>query len=294
VCEKTLTSTERDTLKSFSQRSLFVALFTIATDWSIIVSAVLLSELTHSKWVYALSLIIISRQMNALFELHHHAMHVNLFPNKRWNHWLEFFYSLPLMSRVSLELDDHMEHHRTFNTTERDDLTWGTGYGLNVARRKEWLYMFWFLVIRPFTGILQYGDLKYIFVSKNWFRKEYVVQVGAFWLILIALFLAAGRLEILFWYWMVPRFTIFPILFFWDDMIGHYNSPKTGTREMRGVWFFFFSTHGTNYHNIHHLYPAIPWFRMRRATKLAIDEGKVDVGHGFINSIQQLLTVHKD
>jgi fatty acid desaturase len=64
-------------------------------------------------------------------------------------------------------------------------------------------------------------------------------------------------------------------------MLGHYNCPRTGTREMRGLWFRIFSTHGTDFHNIHHLYPAIPWFNMEKATKLAIDETQVDLAPGL-------------
>jgi fatty acid desaturase len=88
----------------------------------------------------------------------------------------------------------------------------------------------------------------------------------------------------------VPRFTVFPILFFWDDMLGHYNCPLTGTREMRGLWFRIFGAHGTNFHNIHHLHPAIPWFNMERATRLALDESAVDVSHGFLDGMRQLVT----
>ena len=54
-------------------------------------------------------------------------------------------------------------------------------------------------------------------------------------------------LDLLLWHWIVPRLTAFPVLFFWDDMLGHYNCPQTGTREMRGLWFRIFSTHGTGF-----------------------------------------------
>ena len=74
-------------------------------------------------------------------------------------------------------------------------------------------------------------------------------------------------------------------------MLGHYNCPRTGTREMRGLWFRMFSNFGTNFHNVHHINPAVPWFNMEKATRMTVDEATVDVAHGFIDGISQMLTV---
>jgi fatty acid desaturase len=112
--------------------------------------------------------------------------------------------------------------------------------------------------------------------------------VLAFWLCAVAGLMVMGRLDLLLWYWLVPRFTVFPILFFWDDMLGHYSSPRTGTREMRGLWFRIFCAHGTNFHNVHHLFPAVPWFNMEEATRIAVDESAVDVARGFVDGMRQL------
>jgi fatty acid desaturase len=288
-----LTAEERAVLRRFSRRSDARAFLAIAGDWGLIFLAAALSEVTGSLVVYLLAVIVISRQMNALFEFHHHAIHCNLFPRKRWNQRLQFLYSLPLWTTVGSDRDDHMEHHRTFNTVEKDYQTWGTGYGLDVAKRSDRRYMIWFLWIRPFLGLLQASDLKELLISKRWRDPAYRHPVALFWSCAVAVLLAAGRLDLLLWYWLVPRFTLFPVLFFWDDMLGHYNCARTGTREMRGLWFRLFSAHGTDFHNVHHLYPAIPWFNMEKATALAIDESEVDVARGFLNGMRQLVVARE-
>jgi len=290
-----LSPEERAVLRTLAHRSDVRAFLTIAIDWGVVVLAAAASEALflpgNRPWIYALAVIVISRQMNALFELHHHAIHANLFTRKSWNSRLQFFYSLPLATTIAADRDDHMDHHRTY--TEKDTRTWGTGYGLDPARRQDRRYMTWFLWIRPFLGPLQVSDLKETLVSKRWRDPAYRNPVAAFWIGAVAAFLVLGRLDLLFWYWIVPRFTIFPILFFWDDMLGHYNSPRTGTREMRGLWFRLFGAHGTSFHNIHHLYPAIPWFNMERATRLALDESEVDVAHGFVDGMRQLVVAQE-
>jgi len=283
---RSLTAEDRAAIRRLSRRSNARAFLTIALDWGVIVLAAMLAELSASPWIYALAVIAIARQMNALFELHHHAIHANLFTRKAWNRTLEPLYSLPLWVTVDSDRDDHMEHHRTF--TIEDSRTWGTGYGFDPARRHDRRYMLWFLVVRPFLGFLQAADLREILTSQRWRDAGYRYRVLAFWVCIVGALAAAGRLDLLLWYWLVPRFTVSPILFFWDDMMGHYNSPRTGTREMRGVWFRLFCAHGTNFHNVHHLFPAVPWFRMKEATSVAVNEAEVDMARGFVDGMRQL------
>lgn len=283
---KVLRTEDRLEIRRLSRRSHWRAAAAIGLDWGGVVLAVGLAEWASSPAVYILAVIAISRQMNALFELHHHAIHNNLFTGKRWNRALDFLYSLPLWLTVDSDRDDHMEHHRSF--TAQDSRTWGTGYGLDLARRRDRRYMVWFLMIRPFLGFLQAADVKELLTSRRWRDAGYRNRVLAFWICALGSLLAAGRLDLLLWYWLVPRFTVFPILFFWDDMLGHYNSQRTGTREMRGLWFRIACAHGTNLHNIHHLFPAVPWYNMERATRIAVDESQVDVARGFVDGMRQL------
>jgi fatty acid desaturase len=284
---KSVTPDVRATLRGLSRRSDARAFLTIAVDWGVVFLAAAVSETFFRPWLIPLAMVVIARQMNAMFELHHHAIHANLFTRKAWNSRLQLLYSLPLTTTIAADRDDHMDHHRTYSPA--DTLTWGTGYGLDPARRHGRRYMTWFLWIRPFLGPLQLADLREVLTSKRWRDPAYRNPVAVFWICAIALFLIAGRLDLLLWYWLVPRFTVFPILFFWDDMLGHYNCPRTGTREMRGLWFRLFGAHGTSFHNIHHLYPAIPWFNMERATRLVLDESEVDVAYGFVDGMRQLV-----
>jgi len=276
----------RVALASLTRRSGARALTTIALDWMIIIAAVAVAEKLRSPFVYAAAVVVIARQMNALFELHHHAMHGNAFRRYAWNARLQFLYSLPLGFTLGADRAEHMEHHRTFNTAEKDYQTWGEGYGFDPPRRHQPLYMIWFLCVRPFVGPLQFAEVMEFLRVSRW-------RMACVWIAATAAFLAAGRLDLFLWYWIVPRFTVYPILFFWDDMLGHYNCPRTGTREMRGLWFRLFGSHGTNFHNIHHLYPAIPWFNMETATRLAIDEAEVDVAHGFVDGMRQLVVAQE-
>lgn len=287
--ETGLADERHDQLRRLCRRSNLRSALTLGCDWGLVVVAAGVSIQFPSIWVYLLSVLVISRQMNAISELHHHAMHGNLFPSRRLNYALEFLYSLPLFTRVEADRADHLEHHRTYSVANNDHLDWGRGYGLNLARRGERWYMLWFLLVRPFCGLLQFDALKSLVVNPHWRDKSFRRAMLIFWGVVLAAFGAAGRLDLLFWYWLVPYFSFFQVFFFWDDMLGHYNCPQTGTREMRGLTFLLFTAHGTTHHNIHHLYPTIPWFQMPRATRIFVDQKEVDVAYGFWDGIKQMV-----
>jgi fatty acid desaturase len=101
-------------LRSFAQPSGLRTALTITIDWGLIAAAVLAAESSRSWWIYGLSVLVISRQFNALFELHHHAIHGNLFRIRHRNERFDWLYSVPLLIRVSEDRHEHMEHHRTF------------------------------------------------------------------------------------------------------------------------------------------------------------------------------------
>ncbi|HEV7786507.1 MAG TPA: hypothetical protein VGQ28_14265, partial [Thermoanaerobaculia bacterium] len=81
---RSLSPEERAVLRKLAHRSDVRAFLTIAADWGVVVLAAAASEALflagiNRPWIYVLAVIVISRQMNALFELHHHAIHANLF-----------------------------------------------------------------------------------------------------------------------------------------------------------------------------------------------------------------------
>jgi fatty acid desaturase len=284
-CPKRLDSATRVVLRTLVARRSGRSVLAIVRDWTVVCVVALICERLKSPFAYLAGVVLIARQMNALSELHHHAMHGNLFRARQWNVRLQFLYSLPLLTTIQADLEDHLEHHRHY--IAQDSLAWGTGYGLDLRRRSEPTYMLYFLWIRPFLGPLQLSEIleitspKRLFSSTGW-------PVAAFWTVAISAFFFTNHLPILFWYWIIPRVTLYPVLFFWEDMLGHYNCPMTGTRDFRGLWFRFLSPHGTAFHNLHHLYPAIPWFNMAFGTSLLVDEACVDIAHGFLDGMRQL------
>src|SRR5260221_9344732 len=119
-----LSSEKRESVRQLCRRSELRSALTLAVDWGVVVGAVWLSLRFPATWVYLLSVLLISRQMNSISELHHHAMHYNLFRSRRLNEALEFLYSLPLFNRVAADRASHMEHHLTYSVANKDDLDW--------------------------------------------------------------------------------------------------------------------------------------------------------------------------
>jgi fatty acid desaturase len=71
--------------------------------------------------------------------------------------------------------------------------------------------------------------------------------------------------------WMVPMLTVYPAVLFLREIAHHGNYPDNGdftnSRVYEGKWlerevFFPFSEQN---HVLHHMFPAIPWHKMRQA-----------------------------
>lgn len=283
-----LSPAARECARRFGRRRDWRSVLALCGDWGLVVAAAWVSLRVPGPVVYGCSVLVIARQMNAIAELHHHAIHCNLFRVRRLNTALDFLYSLPLFMQAKADRDSHLDHHATYSVANGTYL-WGRGYGLDLDRRGDRRYMIWFLLMRPFLGPLQWAALKNLVADPNWRDGSFRRAMLIFWTIVAAGFTALGRLDILLWYWLVPFFSFFQVFFFLDDMMGHYNCPRTGTRDMRGLSFLLITGHGTTHHNLHHLYPAIPWFNMRRASRRLVDESDIDVARGFCDGLRQML-----
>ena len=103
-------------LRAMVRRSHSRALIAIAFDWAVIGAVAVACERFRIPALYIVAVVAIARQMNALFELHHHAIHGNLFRRKEWNVRLQILYSIPLGLTIG------SERTITWNTTARSTL----------------------------------------------------------------------------------------------------------------------------------------------------------------------------
>ncbi|MFI3560404.1 fatty acid desaturase, partial [Staphylococcus pseudintermedius] len=86
-------------------------------------------------------------------------------------------------------------------------------------------------------------------------------------------------------YWIVPTLTTFQIIRYWAEMAEHSGlnngSELTASRNTFGMpWtIFIFHPHHDNYHLVHHLFPAIPHYNLRKAHEILMRDDSYRNAH---------------
>jgi len=265
--------------QDFVQRSNLRGFTVLIFDWGVIFGVIAFSVWMNDWIVYLISVWIIGTFQFSIGEsLIHEAAHYNLFKTKKLNDYLEFAYGLPFFGDMNQYRSPHIDHHNKRNTSEDHIVEDYELRGLD----KDGRNMFWLWFIKPVIGYAGYFYLRYIIDLKN---IKTSVKLLAFWAPVISICGYFNVLDLLFLYWFVPFLWAFTSFFHWSEVGKHYNA-KSETRS--DVSFLKnFCHHNAGYHYIHHKYPTIPWYNLRKAHK-ALCPPEADISHGFLDTYRQM------
>ena len=266
------------------------ALF-IAWNWLLVLLAVALCEYLQNGWLYIPAVWLIGSRMLALAEVFgHDSVHYNLFKRRSLNRSLDFLWFLPVFETWESYREEHGRHHSDLLTPRdpawQDYKRWGL-WDKGSSKKK----LFWIWFIRPFLCFDSLYMLKSI-LSGLWKDSLYRRKILAFWCPVIIAAAALGGLhgfEILFLYWIVPLFWAYPALIFWSEIGEHYGAQGGMTRNTFGfLEWLLISPHNDRFHYVHHAYPGIPWYKMKKAYYLIFADEKVPASQGFLDLYRQV------
>ncbi|WP_224248821.1 fatty acid desaturase family protein [Hyalangium gracile] len=230
-----------------------VALF---GDWFLIISAAAFSIWADHILAYLFSVCVIGTIQFSLREtVLHEAVHYNLFRTRVLNEWSQVLHAWPFFYDVNEYRRAHFAHHR--DLMGPGDPIPDAYYRAGYQNRKRGLWWLWGL--RPLLG---YAGLTYIVQ----FARPTPIRI----LTLIAMLAGAwglGRVEglkILGLYWFVPLLTINACHDHWFGITDHLHVSRSRSRSYTS-WLWNFFHHGIGYHQVHHMYPAIPWYNLKKA-----------------------------
>lgn len=265
---------DKQTLRDFNQKfnkpslikGLFLILAYIASIYiTITVFFIFLNKTLILITLYPLLIIFVARQLRALENIIHFGSHYNLSRNKKLNDVIiNVLCAYPLMQNVKNYRKSHLRHHNSYGG-EDDPCKY----------RLELLKKFHINSFRTY--------LIFIFCNYPKYLKDYYLTVGSdkkvitIFLSYYALVTLVSGLIYSFTYSIFLLITSIISLFIALPLIrmiaeygehnydGTYNVFKTTFNNLSLIDMLLFHPAGDAYHIVHHLHPAVPWWKQKKA-----------------------------
>jgi fatty acid desaturase len=254
-------------------------------NWAIIAGAIAVS-LSVSHWaIYLIGIMIVGTRQHALGVLMHEGVHYRVAPERLWNDLLsDWMAGYPLVVPTEGYRAFHLKHHRLLDTQEDPERVTIDNF------RREWIFpmprlRLYGLLLRDLSGLWPRPAIALLMLT--WKipgrRARHLIPIGLLHASVALLTYTADCLWALILFWWVPLLTVFPACFRLRTVTEHSgirpNGPRyrreevdvvstTRTTVSNAIGRFFLAPHGINYHTEHHLYPSVPYFRLREVHRL--------------------------
>ena len=245
--------------------------------------------------VYIITALIIASRQRALENLIHESTHYNLSKNKFLNDGLTWlFAAVPLFHHVSCERQSHcIGHHKNFWDIDKDP-----------DYKRYQLFGMDNLQFNSVAGFVAYILGKYpryyvstlwaFFLPKQESTRSTVLRLIP-WVIVGVLAYTYNIVDIVVLYWFAPFFIVLPIIRYLGEITEHAGfacttEELTSTRNNLG--FFnevFLHPRGDAYHLVHHLFPRIPYNRVKHAHALLLHDEAYRLSGRHVTSFSESL-----
>lgn len=183
----------------------------------------------------------------------HEASHGNLFKEKQLNRFFGNLIAYSIFTTLEEWRAEHQIHHG-YLLSEEDHLTQDyIDYQLynNLHPALIW-------IVRPIFGRIGLdwasSELKGFFRHKEVFLFYTFLLLFCWWTNSLSFFLI---------YWIIPLIWTYPAVLYWSEITDHYLANAVTRSNTSFFWNFMF--HNGGYHWIHHEYPYIPWYLLKKA-----------------------------
>jgi fatty acid desaturase len=172
---------------------------------------------------------------------------------------------------VSIYRIQHLAHHRDFElqTADRFDYLLET---LRLSRGGVWART-WLVFIKPLLGHAGYAFLADT-VTTYRDHSTQALRLVLFWSLLVATAWWLGWLGAFALYWIVPLVWLYPVFDIWAELSDHLDADGE-SRNQEGLFYSALLKGHETFHAVHHLYPAVPYYRLRDLNRALLKAGIV-------------------
>lgn len=246
----------------------------VALDFLVVVFSIALSQ--YNFLFYPLVLVVIGSRQRALATILHESAHGALSKNKVLNKFVGTYCSGYLICQawVAYKRSHVVSHYHALGDIGVDpDYKYYMESGVYEVVSPVRFFNRFFL--RPVLFLNAFSSVRYLIVNRllsRSVRDELPSILMSQLLVFFVLYYAVGTYAYIF-YWLMPYFTTFQALTWFIELSEHYpmvrdapsNLYATRNRFGGSVEHFLTSMHGENFHLIHHLFPGIPFWNLRKA-----------------------------
>lgn len=258
---------------------------------------IIAAAITLAIWyplLLPVSLIVIGSRQRALDTLLHEAVHLTLARNRALNILIGCFAGWSVFHTYHDYRKSHVkEHHVNLGDSENDPDTKNyTSQKLfetnpqTIFRQHLLPKLLGLKTLRVIHSLLS-SLLISIHNGKKSLRE--VILFLLFWSLTISFFASHGILGYFFLFWLVPYFTVFQAIEWLTEVAEHfpltklYDSALMITRNRRGNTFERLVTgiHSEDWHLVHHIHPGIPFWSLRAAHELMLQDKTYDEANQY-------------
>lgn len=291
-----------DSLAEWRRPNFTRAVALVLLDYVLIVLAAVLCETFWSLVLYVLVVMFIAaRQLGLGTTVLHDGVHGLLSRNRRLNDLfgktLCLTLLIPLIVGFNAFRSLHLAHHRFTNNDNDPDLPQVNEVYLYSSRLKVIAML-----------LLRLSGLVFLFLVFQMVRfgswRARIVTLTMIAVCLAGLLLSIRPVELFLLYWIVPFATWGQFANTVRAISEHYPAATFArehvpaqalTRDILPTWFdsLFMTTRGINYHLTHHLFPSVPFYRLkalqRRISGTDAYQGIAHVTLGYHRALAELL-----
>ena len=234
----------------------------LASDYALWALAILFSNRHPNPAAYLLSWFLISTRLHSIGVLSHDFVHLS----KSFKHrkWFSPFLFWPAFLSSSKFTDEHLRHHDLLASGKDPSLTRINGYSEFAFPLSRSFAVRLFLADITGLNFIRYSSRMPAIrlISNNFIAKT--LALGA-----AALLLSSSFFWAVFLYWIFPLMSGTSFLNRLRNVCEHSQLrgktafAATNTIETSRISSWLFGWRESNFHLEHHVFPSLPWFRLR-------------------------------